>query len=104
MASTIKLAPQLHRIASQWPVDPFRPHLQLKTFLGALADHPQLTPQAVRAARALENSEFQKKYRLSDKMLRPASMPLYYSRLVEGFEKSAQGIARPRWKIFFGIW
>lgn len=61
MASTIKLAPQLHRIAAQWPADPFRPHLQLKTFLDSLAEHPQLTPQAVRAARALENNEFQKK-------------------------------------------
>lgn len=65
MTSTLKLAPQLHRIAAQWPVDPFRPHLQLKTFLNSLADHPQLTPHAVRAARALENSEFQKKVRLA---------------------------------------
>lgn len=122
MPPTINLAAQLHKIATQWPVDPFRPHLQLKTFLGSLAEHPQLTPSAVNAARALENNEFQKKvricaplesnighlnitqYRLSEKTLQPASMPKYYSRLVEGFEKSAQGIARPRWKIFFGIW
>ena len=43
-------------------------------------------------------------YPLSDKTLKPASMPLYYTRLVDGYEKSAQGIARPWWKIFFGIW
>lgn len=63
MAPSTKLAPQLHRIAAQWPVDPFRPHLQLKRFLDSLADHPELTPQAVRAARALESNEFQKKVR-----------------------------------------
>ena len=61
MASPTKLAPQLHKIALQWPVDPFRPHLQLKRFLESLADHPQLTPQAVRAARALAGNELQKK-------------------------------------------
>ena len=61
MATTTKLAPQLHRIAAQWPSDPFRPHLQLKAFLKSLADHPQLTPQAVQASRALEANEFQKK-------------------------------------------
>lgn len=69
MASTTKLATQLHRIAAQWTVDPFRPHLQLKTFLLALADHPQLTPQAVRAARALQDNEFQKKVRVLHALL-----------------------------------
>ena len=43
-------------------------------------------------------------YALSEHMLKPASMPHHYTRLVEAFEKSAQGIARPWWKIFFGIW
>ena len=43
-------------------------------------------------------------YALSAKMLQPASKPHHYTRLVEAFEKSAQGIARPWWKIFFGIW
>jgi hypothetical protein len=61
MASTTKLSQQLHRIASLWPADPFRPHLQLGTFLKALADHPQLSQQAVRAARALQENEFKKK-------------------------------------------
>ncbi|KAH9948485.1 hypothetical protein B0H21DRAFT_690069 [Amylocystis lapponica] len=103
MAST-KLAPQLHRIAAGWPVDPFRANIQLKTFLASLADHPNLTPQAVRAARALQDNEFQKKYPLSEKLLKPASMPHHYTRLVEAFDKSAQGIRRPWWKIFFGIW
>lgn len=64
MASTTKLTQQLHRTAAHWPGDPFRPHLQLGTFLKALADHPQLTPQAVRAARALHENEFQRKVRL----------------------------------------
>lgn len=61
MSSTTKLAQQLHRTAARWSVDPFRPHLQLGNFLKSLADHPQLTPAAVRAARALEEGEFQKK-------------------------------------------
>ncbi|EKM52620.1 uncharacterized protein PHACADRAFT_164559 [Phanerochaete carnosa HHB-10118-sp] len=103
MTST-KLSQQLHRIASQWPSDPFRPHLQLGTFLKALADHPQLTPQATRAARALLENEYAHKYPHSEKIMKPASMPQYYTRLGEGYEKSAQGIARPWWKIFFGIW
>jgi len=102
MATTVG-AP-LRRIAATWPIDPFRPNLQLKNFLEALADHPNLTPQAVRAARALQDNEFQKKYALSDKTLKPASMPHHYTRLVEGFDKSAKGIGRPWWKIFFGIW
>lgn len=61
MTATTKLSQQLHRVAAQWPADPFRPNLQLKNFLTALADHPQLTPQAIRASRALLNNEIQKK-------------------------------------------
>ncbi|KAI0920474.1 hypothetical protein AcW1_002202 [Taiwanofungus camphoratus] len=104
LTSTTKAGQQLHRIAATWPVDPFRPNLQLKNLLDSLADHPHLTPQAVRAARALQDNEFQTKYALSEKILKPASTPHHYSRLVEGFEKSAKGIGRPWWKIFFGIW
>jgi len=105
MASTSKqLSTHLHRIASQWPADPFRPHIQLKSFLEALADHPQLTPEAVRAAGALKSGELQRRYPLSEKSLRPKSMPLHYARLVEGHQKAAQGIGRPWWKIFFNIW
>ena len=36
--------------------------------------------------------------------MKPASFPHYYTRLAEGVEKSAQGIPRPWWKVFFGIW
>ncbi len=61
MPNTVKLSQQLQTIAKRWPVDPFRPHLQLGAFLNSLAEHPQLTPQAVRAARALEENEFQRK-------------------------------------------
>ncbi|KAI0779119.1 hypothetical protein BC629DRAFT_1289873 [Irpex lacteus] len=104
MPNTVKLSQQLQTIAKRWPVDPFRPHLQLGAFLNSLAEHPQLTPQAVRAARALEENEFQRKYPLTKGTLKPKSMPHYYTRLIEGVEKSAQGIARPWWKIFFNIW
>lgn len=100
----MKLGGRLRSIAATWPVDPFRPNLQLKNFLTSLADHPNLTPEAVRAAHTLQDSQLQKKYPLSDHILKPASMPHHYTRLVEGFEKSAKGIGRPWWKIFFGVW
>jgi len=76
----------------------------METFLTSLAAHPKLTPSAVRAAQALRDGAAQKKWPVSAKLTRPASMPEYYVRLVEGFEKSAQGIGRPWWKIFFGVW
>ncbi|KAF7331660.1 hypothetical protein MKEN_00045700 [Mycena kentingensis (nom. inval.)] len=105
MSSTkAKLASELTRIAAACPTDPFRPHIQLSTFLKSLATHPRLTPEAVRAAQILERNETQKRYPLSEKILNPASAPQHYARLVEGMEKSAQGIKRPWWKIFFGIW
>ncbi|KXN92698.1 hypothetical protein AN958_06976 [Leucoagaricus sp. SymC.cos] len=99
-----KLAQKLSSIAHSWVVDPFRPNLQLRTFLNSLAAHPRLTPQAVRAARSLRDSEMAKKYPLSFKTLHPPSMPHHYNRLVEAFEKSAQGIKRPWWKVFFNVW
>ena len=37
-------------------------------------------------------------------VLEPASMPMHYVRLKEGYEKTLKGIGRPRWKIFFGVW
>ena len=118
-----QLSRKLSSIAESWVKDPFRPNLQLQTFLKSLAAHPRLTPQAVNAANALRDNQLQKKvspfesilafsvfdlvyyqYPLSKRLLRPASAPLHYERLVEGFEKSAQGIGRPWWKVFFGIW
>ncbi|KAF8968703.1 hypothetical protein BDZ97DRAFT_1654730 [Flammula alnicola] len=102
--STKQLSQKVAAIAESWTKDPFRPNLQLQTFLKSLAAHPRLTPQAVEATRALRDNDMYKKYPLSQKMLRPASSPLHYERLVEGYEKSAQGIGRPWWKVFFGIW
>ncbi|KIK56153.1 hypothetical protein GYMLUDRAFT_47365 [Collybiopsis luxurians FD-317 M1] len=99
-----KLAQQLSSIAGKWPRDPFRPHLLLPTFLQSLAKHPNLTPEAVQAAQALKNDQVKIQFPLSDKILKPASVPMHYDRLVEGLHKSAQGIGRPWWKVFFGIW
>ncbi|KZT24957.1 hypothetical protein NEOLEDRAFT_1178726 [Neolentinus lepideus HHB14362 ss-1] len=104
MVSTSKLSRQLNRIALSWPYDAFRPNLQLKTFLSSLSTHPGLTADVVEAARALSNNEISKQYPLPPNLLKPASMPHHYTRLVEGFEKSAKGIGRPWWKVFFGIW
>lgn len=78
--------------------------MQLGTFLESLAAHPRLTSQAVNAARSLRDNEMAKKYPLSNKILHPPSMPHHYDRLVEAFEKSAKGIGRPWWKVFFNIW
>jgi hypothetical protein len=102
--STATLSRKLSSIAESWVKDPFRSNLQLQTFLKSLAAHPRLTPQAVDAAGALRDNKLQQKYPLSKRLLRPASAPHYYERLVQGFEKSAQGIGRPWWKVFFGIW
>jgi hypothetical protein len=48
-------------IAAGWPADPFRPNLQLKTLLSSLSSHPNLTTEAVEAARAIKNDAFQKR-------------------------------------------
>jgi hypothetical protein len=54
--STIHLGQRLRHIATQWPEDPLRPKLQLKTFLAALAGHPALSPAAVAATDALHQN------------------------------------------------
>lgn len=48
---------RLRQIAADWPADPLRPNLQLKTFLSALADHPALTANAVAATNALQRNQ-----------------------------------------------
>ncbi len=47
---------RLRHIATEWPADPLRPKIQLKTFLAALADHPTLSPRAVAATNALHKN------------------------------------------------
>lgn len=65
MAASVSIArQQLQKIAAKWPGDPFRPEVQLKTFLTSLADHPRLSPEIVSAARALQNDEFKHKVSL----------------------------------------
>lgn len=54
---------QLQRLAAKWPADPFRPHLQLKTFLESLSHHPNLTDGAVIAARSLLQNDLRHKVR-----------------------------------------
>ncbi|KAF9234589.1 hypothetical protein BU15DRAFT_52460 [Melanogaster broomeanus] len=99
-----KYAQKLSTIAAAWPTDPFRPNLQLKIFLQSLATHPKLTQDAVQSAKVLLENGVQRKYPLSSKTLYPASMPRHYERLVQGYERSAQGTKRPWWQTFFGIW
>jgi len=85
-------------------VDPIRPNMQLQNFFLSLARHPKLTPEAVKAVEELSNNALAKKYPLTEKTLRPASKPEHYERVAEAFEKSLQGIGRPWWKRFFGVW
>jgi hypothetical protein len=54
------LSQKLRAIAAAWPSDPVRPNLQLKNFLQSLSGHPNLTHQAVHAARLLKDNEFYK--------------------------------------------
>lgn len=54
---------QLQKLAAQWPADPFRPHLQLKTFLESLSYHPNLTDEAVTATRSLVQDDLRRKVR-----------------------------------------
>jgi len=60
-SSTRPLAQKLATIATTWAKDPFRPNLQLSTFLNSLAAHPRLTRQAVEATRALRDNDVMKK-------------------------------------------
>ncbi|KAI0255425.1 hypothetical protein BJV78DRAFT_1119520 [Lactifluus subvellereus] len=95
---------RLRHIVAEWPADPLRPSLQLKTFLSALADHPALSERAVAATNALQKNKVSSRVPIPQTVLRPASMPLHYVRLKEGYEKSLKGIGRPWWKIFFNVW
>ncbi|EIW76678.1 hypothetical protein CONPUDRAFT_63320 [Coniophora puteana RWD-64-598 SS2] len=103
MASS-KAAQKLFAIAKTWPVDPFRPNIQLKNFLQSLSTHPRLTEQIVIPVQALRDNTIQTKYPLSKKTLEPASMPKHYTRVVQGYENSAKGTGRSWWQIFFGVW
>jgi len=56
-----KAAQKLTSIASSWPVDPFRPNIQLKKFSNSLSAHPKLTSEAVHAVQLLQDNAIQKK-------------------------------------------
>lgn len=77
-----KLAQKMAGIARSWLHDPIRPHLQLSAFLESLASHPNLTPQAVRAAQLLQNSEVYKKVGLLPRMFSSPSLGLSFLFLV----------------------
>lgn len=60
-----QLSQRLSSIAHSWVADPFRPNMQLGTFLNSLAAHPRLTSRAVNAARSLYANEMARKvYRI----------------------------------------
>ena len=61
--TTKAVGTKLQKLAAQWPADPFRPHLQLKTFLESLSHHPNLTNEAVIATRSLLQDDMRHKVR-----------------------------------------
>ncbi len=67
MATSTKaaaLAQTLTKIGRQWAPDTLRSQLQFGRFLESLAQHPNLTPQAVDAAKALQDNVMMKKVHL----------------------------------------
>lgn len=50
------LSQRLVSIAETWTKDPFRPNIQLSTFLSSLAAHPRLTKRAVDDTLALRDN------------------------------------------------
>ncbi|KAJ3546728.1 hypothetical protein NMY22_g1945 [Coprinellus aureogranulatus] len=61
--STKQLATKLGTLANTWVHDPFRPNIQMSTFLQSLARHPRLTPQAVQAVATLHRGDVKKAVR-----------------------------------------
>ena len=84
--SAKQLSQKLGAIAESWTKDPFRPNLQLQTFLKSLAAHPRLTPQAVEATRALRDNDMQKKVCL---VLRTYQFKVFTGVLVSAVTKNA---------------
>ena len=60
-----KIAQELSTLAASWSKDPFRPNIQLQSFLQALSAHPNLTREAVDAAKALKDNATQRKVSFS---------------------------------------
>lgn len=52
---------ELSSLAEKWTMDPFRPNLQLSSFLKSLAAHPRLTKQVIEDTRSLQRNEMMKK-------------------------------------------
>ncbi|KDQ07550.1 hypothetical protein BOTBODRAFT_139964 [Botryobasidium botryosum FD-172 SS1] len=100
MATRIK---SLQHIVKSWPTDPLRPNIQFRNYLLSL-DESSMSSNSVQALRLLAEGSLQKKYPLSERTLKPASMPEYYNRLLEGRMKSARGEGRSWSKRFFGRW
>jgi len=90
--SAKQLSQKLGAIAESWTKDPFRPNIQLQTFLKSLAVHPRLTPQAVEATRALRDNDMQKKVCI---FLRTYSSQRTYWRLSIGCHRKCCGQLLP---------
>ncbi|KAG8953286.1 hypothetical protein FRC04_002696 [Tulasnella sp. 424] len=102
--STVKA---LKRLASAWPKDPIRPHLQFGELLQYIAESTpadKISARTVGAVKALEDNELMKKYPISPKMRAPASFPQHYDRLVLGHKNAALGKRRSFLQVLFGVY
>jgi len=64
-ATRTKIAQELSTLAASWSKDPFRPNILLQSLMQALSAHPNLTCEAVDAAKALRDNAMQRKVSFS---------------------------------------
>ncbi|KAG8986240.1 hypothetical protein FRB90_004128 [Tulasnella sp. 427] len=97
----------LNRLASAWPKDPLRPHLQFGELLQYIAESTpadKISARTVGAVKSLESNDLMKKYPLSPKLRTPASFPKHYDRAVLGNKNAALGKGRSFLQVVFGIY
>ncbi|KAL0088360.1 hypothetical protein J3Q64DRAFT_1695917 [Phycomyces blakesleeanus] len=102
------------RLVRDWPADKVRPNRDMKQILAKRVEETFRRPleseqepfdfaDAKRQLKALEmllDNEFKTKYPLSDKILKPAGNPNYYSGLVSSLEATKDGKKGPLARLF----
>lgn len=77
-------------IAKEWPFTKLRPKLQFKNLVQNIHDrsheHEQIAGKSVVALEALLNNKHFNNYPLSAKMLKPASAPNHYDKVLDAVD------------------
>ncbi|KIO34488.1 hypothetical protein M407DRAFT_240410 [Tulasnella calospora MUT 4182] len=97
----------LKRLASDWPKDPIRPHLQFGELLEYIAESTpgdKISARTIGAVKALEGNELMKKYSIPPNMRAPASFPQHYDRLILSHKNALLGKKRSFLQVLFGIY